>query len=222
MFVSQKSGLIMSFPYTLAHMQPHALHPQAKITWEPCSHVPVGMSDAQTVVIRDRVYFGGGGGADGDYQVFCYNPSQDTWNTLPACPVRYFGLGQLGEKLITVGGEKKSDNEITNEVYEFDDVTQSWKQSIRPMPTARHSPAVISRRSSLIVAGGLALHGMTKTVEVFQEESSQWYTTEPLPYYWYDASSVVINDRWYLLGGTADGDEYSNRSVCADIDILLQ
>ena len=180
------------------------------------------MSAAHTVVIRDRVYCGGAAFDDDEYRVFSYSPSEDTWNTLPACDVRYFGLGQVRGKLVTVGGIKKSDGEVTNEVYEFDEVTHSWKQSISSMPTARHSPAVLSHHSTLTVAGGNTGHGRTAVVEVFREETSQWHTTEPLPFRWLNPSSLLINNRWYLLGGATERESCSNRAVCAHVDLLLQ
>ena len=206
--------------------QPHPLHPQAKITWEPCSDLPLRMYQAQTVVIRDKVYCGGVAAADDDeYRVFCYSPLEDTWTTLPPCPIRYFGLGQVRGKLVTVGGRKKSAWEATNEVYEFDDVTQTWKPSIPPMPTARYLPAVVSHHSALVVAGGNngnIRNSRTTAVEVFREETSQWHTTEPLPFRWYDASSLLINNRWYLLGGGAEGETCSNRALSANVDLVLQ
>ena len=219
--------LITSYPFSIFCTQPHPLHPQAKITWEPCRDLPVGMYVAQTVVIWDRVYYGGGAADDDDdqYRVFCYSPSEDTWNTLPDHYVKWFGLGQVRGKLVTVGGIKKSDGKITNEVYEFDDVTQSWKESVPPMPTPRHSPAVLSHHSTLTVAGGNighTRHTRTSLVEVFREDTSQWHTTEPLPFPWLDAFSLLINNRWYLLGGGAEGEDYSNRAVCAQVDLLLQ
>ena len=180
------------------------------------------MDVAQTVVIRDRVYYGGGAAVGNDrYRVFCYSPSEDTWNTLPACNVRCFGLGQMRGKLVTVGGLKKSGDKVTNEVYEFDEVTHSWKQSIPPMPTARQSPAVVSHHSTLTVAGGHTGHTHTSVVEIFREPS-QWHTTEPLPFRWGAASSLLINSRWYLMGGQVEEEYYSNRAVCAHVDLLLQ
>ena len=203
--------------------QPHPLHPQAKITWEPCKDLPVGMTYAQPIVIRGRVYCGGGAANyDDEHRVFYYSPSEDTWNTLPACDVRWFGLSQVRGKLVTVGGIKKADNEVTNEVYEFDDLACSWKQSIPPMPTARDSPAVLSHHSTLTVAGGNTGNTRTTVVEVFREETSQWHTTEPLPFRWWNPSSLLINNRWYLLGGGTEGEVFSNRAVCAHIDLLLQ
>ena len=198
----------------------HLLHPQAKITWEPCSDLPVKMSAAHTVVIRDKVYCGGGdAAADDKYRVFCYNPSEDTWNTLPPYPVRYFGLGQLRGKLVTVGGVKKSSGKVTNEVHEFDEVTQSWKSLIPHMSTARHSVAVLSHHFTLIVAGGVTSSIRTSIVEVLREETSQWHTTEPLPFAWSNISSVLSNNWWYLLGGAA---EEESRVVCAHVYRLLQ
>ena len=186
----------------------------------------MGMLAEQTVVIRDRVYCGSiPDEADDDYRVFCYSPSEDTWNTLPACEVRWFGLGQVRGKLVTVGGLKKFDSEVTDEVYEFDEVTQSWEQSLPPMPTARFSPAILSHHSTLIVAGGrIGFTNLTRTsvVEVFREITSQWDTTELLPIPWSVASSLLINNRWYLLGGGAEGENYSNRAVCAHVNLLLQ
>ena len=181
------------------------------------------MTSAQTVVIRDMIYCGSGGAAadDDEYRVFCYSPSENTWKTLPDCNVCGFGLGQVRGKLTTVGGIKKS-KEVTNRVCEFDEMTQSWKQSIPPMPTARYSPAVLNHHSTMAVAGGHTGYGRTSIVEVFREETSQWHVTEPLPFPWWKPSSLLINNRWYLLGGAAEGEDFSNRAVYAHIDLLLQ
>ena len=241
--------------------QSHPTHTQVKITWKPCSDLPVGMFSAQAVVIRDKVYCGGGtttssslvavtqavlklfassdtaaaaaaAAAAAQYQVFCYSPSEDTWKALPACCVRYFGLGSMRGKLVTVGGRKKSDDIVTNLMYEFDEVTQSWKQSYPPMPTARHSPAVLSHHSALIVAGGnigAFRSTLTTAVELFREETSQWHTTEPLPFRWIHSSSSLndINNRWYLLGGRVKESQeidsnQTNQAVCAHVNLLLQ
>ena len=180
------------------------------------------MDEAQTAVIGDKVYCSGAAASECDqYRVFCYSPSEDTWNTLPVCDVRFFGLGQVRGKLVTVGG-MKSDGSVTDGVQEFDEVTHSWKQSIQSMPTARFSPAVLSHHSTLTVAGGYAKDTCTSVVEVFREETTQWYTTEPLPFRYYDISSLLIDNRWYLLGGQDDGGDDTNRAVCAHVDLLLQ
>ena len=180
------------------------------------------MSAAQTVVIGDRVYCGGGIAAgDDDHRVFSYSPLEDTWSSLPSSDVRYFGLGQVRGKLVTVGGRKKYNSIVTSKVYELAN-DESWKQSIPPMPVACESPAVLYYQSTLIAAGGYNGHARTSVVQVFREETSQWYTTEPLPFLWDYPSSLVIGNRWYLLGGGVQKEDYSNRVICANVDLLLQ
>ena len=68
------------------------------------------MVNGKTTVINGKVYCGGGGtDGDGQFIIYCYDPSQDKWTTLPPLPARYmyFGLGQVSGKLVAVGGMKK-------------------------------------------------------------------------------------------------------------------
>ena len=130
------------------------------------------------------MYCGGGDatGGDDDYIVYCYDPSQDNWTTLPPLPVRWFGLSQLNGKLVAVGGWKESVGGPTNEVYTYDENSKNWKQTIPPMPTARDSLNVLSLQSALVAVGGV-LRGNVNTdaVEIFVADTSQWYRTDPLP-----------------------------------------
>ena len=118
-----------------------------------------------------------------EYIVYCYNPSQDNWTTLPLLPVKWFGLGQINGKLVAVGGRKKRDVGATNEVYTYDERSRKWKQTIPPMPTARHSSGVLSLQSALVVAGGATSISVkcTAAVEIYKEDTSQWYRTDRLP-----------------------------------------
>ena len=157
---------------------------------------------------------------DDTHIVYCYDPSQDKWTTLPPLPVKRFGLGQVNGKLVAVGGVKK-DNKKTNDVHAYDERSQKWKQTIPPMPTARDSPGVLSLhgQSTLIVAGGNTPSQYAVTVEIFKPDTSQWYTTDPLPKACRDLSLVAIGNTCYALGG------YSfsalNQALYASVDDLL-
>ena len=108
-------------------------------------------------------------------------------------------MGQVNGKLVAVGGEK-NDYETSSELYTYDERSRKWKQIIPPMPTARHSPGVLSLQSALVVAGG---HGSlyTAAVEIFKPDTSQWYRTDPLPTACYNISLVAIGNTCYALGG---------------------
>ena len=155
---------------------------------------------------------------DNTHIIYCYDPSQDEWTTLPPLPIKRFGLGQVNGKLVAVGGVKK-DIKKTNDIYTYDERSQKWKQTIPPMPTARDSPGVLSLQSALIVAGGNTPSQYAVTVEIFKPDTSQWYRTDPLPKACRDISLVAIGNTCYALGG------YSfsalKQALYASVDDLL-
>ena len=204
---------------------------QTSISWKQCANLPTRLNGGMATIINNRVYCGGGAtpGGDGDYIVYCYDPSRDKWTALPPLPVRYFGLGQISGKLVAVGGKKKIDGEKTNQVYKMSyDVikrirrSQKWKQTIPSMPTARDSPGVLSLQSALVVAGGNIpsyYYTCTATVEIFKPATSQWYRTNPLPTACCDIPLVAIGNTCYALGGYDRVD--LNQALYASVDDLL-
>lgn len=181
----------------------------------------MSMVGGQTVVIGDKVY------VSVDEHVFSYCCSEDCWNSLPDCPVRWFGMAQLDGRVLAIGGEIKFNVTATNVVYSFDEDSQSWKDSIIPPVTVpRYSPTVISHHSTLVLAGGIGKDGPASEVELFRKDISQWHITCPLPFPCRDMSAVFIQNTVYLVGGFTrkwyDGEDYSNRVVYAPLDSLLQ
>ena len=176
------------------------------------------MDGGKSTVINGKVYCGGGDTdrADDKYIVYCYDPSQDNWTALPPLPVRWFGLGQVNGKLVAVGGRKKSDYISTKEVYTYDERSKKWKQTIPPMPTARQFSGVLSHQSALVVAGGLS----NNVVEIFKADTSQWYTTDPLPTACCDISLVAIGNTCYALGGYKFP-SHLNQALYASVSDLL-
>ena len=154
------------------------------------------------------------------YIVYCYDPSQDKWTTLPPLPFKYFGLGQVNGKLVVVGGVK-SDYSETNDVYTYDERSRKWKQTFPPMPTARQGPDVLSLQSALVVAGGYiqSLSLFTAAVEIFKPDTSQWYRTESLPVRCYRISLVGIGNTCYALGGY-NGSHLNQAFYASDDDLL--
>ena len=171
----------------------------------------------KTTVINGQVYCGGEAARDDDdaYIVYCYDPSQDNWTTLPPLPVRYFSLGQVNGELVAVGGQK-SDSRSTNEVYTYDERSKKWKQTIPLMPTARWSPGVLSLQTALVVAGG---YPYRDAVEIFKADTSQWYTTDPLPTACCLIPLVAIGNTCYALGGYKSS--HLNQALHASVDDLL-
>ena len=106
----------------------------------------------------------------------------------------------------------------TNDVYTYDERSQTWKQTIPPMPTARWAPGVLSLQSAFVVAGGYT-YTLIDAVDVFKPDTSQWYRTDPLPTACRDVSLTAIGNTCYALGGCNDSN--LNETVYASVDDLL-
>ena len=77
---------------------------------------------------------------------------------------------------------------------------------LKPMPTGRAHLSVATTQSAIVASGGVTdvRYGKTvysATVEVYNSETSQWHTADPLPIPCGVMTSVIIADTWYQLGG---------------------
>ena len=149
--------------------------------------------------------FVGGGNRDctEGQTVFQYSISENTWTTLPQCPASHQGLTTLNGELVSVGGMVSQ--RATNIVYTFRD--GEWKEDLPPMPTPRYLLSTVTHNNALIVAAG----GVTGRARDGRELRTQaveicigyrpWYVVKQLPFPSYSASTCIIGDTCYILGG---------------------
>lgn len=180
----------------------------------------------QSTVINGKIYLGGG---QSEY-IYCYDPSEDNWTSLPPLPTKQFGLGEFSGMLVAIGGVNYSNQQPTNTLYTLTGTkSQKWDTKIPPMPTARHSVAVAGLKSALLVAGGTLHTGKsTNAVEVFKTETTQWYQTDyfQLPTPCSNPSLVVMDDTLYIMGGyNMEGERlshyYLNQAMYASVNDIL-
>ena len=194
--------------------------------WRKCTDVPIEVSTGNSTVVNGKVYFGGGVTSEKDEcTIYCYDPLQDQWSTLPPFTFRRFGLGHIEGNLVAVGGAKqRPSREQTNEVHMFAGSIGRWKKAYPPMPMARSSPVVFSLEHALIVAGGFSYERERKvfenTVEVYKVKESQWYRASKLPIAEHNMSGVVLNTDLYFTGGIRVGATYS-QVLCLSISDLI-
>lgn len=180
------------------------------------------MYAGHSTTINGKVYFGGGMASDNDkYLVYCYNPSQDQWFTLPPLPVRYFRLGEVEGKLVAIGGLSKATREYCSTVHSYDEALRKWQQVLPPMPTARHTPVVVSFKSALVVAGGTKEGEVyASAVEIYLTKTSQWFKTDPVPAPCQGMSAAATENALYAVGGYCHP-SFLNQSWYASVDELL-
>ena len=195
-----------------------------------CADFPLEVSNGRSAVVNGKVYFLKGSiiaAEEEETPVYCYDPTQDQWSTLPSLTVRLFGLGHVGGKPVTLGGVKlPPSKERISDVHTFMENTGKWKKVYPPMPTARSSPMVFSVENALIVVGGYTLKGGRKVleniVEVFKVKELQWCRASALPPTVHGANmfGTVHNSELYLVGGLRVGATYSKVSYTSIADFI--
>ena len=182
------------------------------------------MERAQSVLVRGRVYVGGGltDKSHNAYQVFRLMSGRDGWDILPPCPVRWFALGQFQGHLITVGG-KSREGDITGEVYRYNEESLEWRKYLQPMPTARCFLSIVTTDSAIIACGGeISLKKNCASVEVYVLEADQWRPAVVLPIGCNIMTSIIIADTCYLLGGHDSSFTATKTVLYASVTTLIE
>ena len=160
------------------------------------------------VVIGKMVYVGGGASRKIEDRslVFQYDPSSDEWSRLPPHHATLFAMAEFAGNLITVGGVLPGVGP-TGKVYRFKEASQRWVEFLVPMPTARYHLSVATTQSAIIASGGgFRFKGGTEPVpctivEVYNSETAEWHSADPLPVSCWAMSSTTLADNYYMLGG---------------------
>lgn len=178
--------------------------------------MPFGTSSPTLVIIDNDLYVGGGRtvNAKREQMIMVYNIHSQQWNELTYYECTSFGMTKLNNQLVVVGGIAASTNERMKVLGLWDKTKELWTHPFPPMSIARYSPSVIARHHMLVVAGGYSLAcGHLSSVEILDSCKNQWYTAMSLPFGCSRASSAVIGNMWYLMGGNC------NRE-CAGTEVL--
>ena len=194
-----------------------------KLNWKKEKDMPFPMSSSiQAVVVGDNVYVGGGYCDKGDTfktTVMVYSLYTGSWGTLPPYQTKYFGMAAVNNQLVLVGGRNTSTGIVSNVLGVWDEGSQIWTHSFPEMPTSRHSVVITSYQNWLIIAGGEdEKRYRSKTVELLDTLSKQWYEGSPLPDVYSEMSSAINGNMWYLSRGRSSKSTNNKHvlSVCLD------
>ena len=193
------------------------LHPRATLEWRQCTNLPVGMRHVQAVVLNNKIYVGGGFSTTLS-NIYTYDPTMDTWETLQS-PTRRSAFTTYRKKLLLVGGGVVSTDETSNQLWVFEEGEQTWTQPLPPMPTRRRGASAVSTQDHLIVAGGLSKSGDLNAVEVF--DGQQWVTADPLRMSC-GIQSTSHDGHYYLTGVSGQGTSVFYTSLQSLVDKATQ
>ena len=180
--------------------------------------MPMGMSDAQAVLLRNKVHIGGGTCdlfPESPASLLIYDFTDDSWDLLVETPTEGYALITYDSQLVLVGGKDPTTGKISNQLWVMDE-QQYWAQPLPPMTTKCSRASAVSVDHHLIVAGGLNDKlDRLNVVQVY--DGHQWKRVQPLPKAGYFMKSTLLDGIWYLTGG----DEQEKEIYCASIHSLI-
>ena len=186
------------------------LHPLVSLKFEDCKELRLGTNYAQAVWmnVTRKLYVGAmlTTGTRRDHaKLYIFDPANNSWDELDT-PVYYFAMTTYNNDLVIVNGRQYINNEksgpLTDKVLSFN---AQWQQvhGVPAMNRKRCATSAVSHGLFLIVAGGYIDSGMSDIVEVFTGQ--QWVFVSSLPGCGVEMKSVVLDGKWFLVGGREQG-----------------
>ena len=171
------------------------LYPGAPVKWTQCANLPIdGTHSSQAVVVKSKVYVGGGETAmfSSFSLIYVYDFFGDSWKAIQG-PTMFSALAAYEERLVLVGGKDATTFKASNQLWVLEEDEQTWTQPLPAMTTPTVWASVASFDNHLIVAGS-----QEDKMEIF--DGKQWTVTSSLPEACHGVvSSTVHKGHFYLM-----------------------
>ena len=162
--------------------------------------MPVGMFNAQAVVLENKVYIGGGCMSPEPSSILLvYDFAKDLWDKLDT-PTQWYALTSYNSQLVLVGGMDPNTGIATNQLWVLDE-QHNWTQPLPPMTKERYQASAVNVGDYLIVAGGQGGSHVGPLNEVEVYDGHQWRKAKSLPRPRSWMKSALHEGKWYLDGG---------------------
>ncbi|MDX6204973.1 MAG: hypothetical protein QOF39_1030 [Frankiales bacterium] len=187
-------------------------------TYSPIANMPVGTTEAQSVVVGDTLYVFGGF----DVRRPCctptdrawrYDPATNVWTALPAMPdhgVSHAGIDSDGSRYVYYAGGYAADAKATNQVYgttevwRFDTATGTYAR-MPSLPQARAAGGLAYVGGRLYYLGGANLARTQDSPDVWILDvaagSTSWVSGAAMPNPRNHLGWAVIDGEIYVAGG---------------------
>jgi N-acetylneuraminic acid mutarotase len=181
-------------------------------SWSACVSMPTARWYLMAAAVNGKIYAFGGIAGIGNARtvldvVEVYDPTKDSWTSLPAMPTgdSNAGVAAIGEKIYLVGGRLKAGSSSglsTAKVFVYDVVTGKWdtETSLNQARTGLEACAI---GGNIFAIGGASEGTSFSSIEVLGPEAGEWSLVECLQKPRTDHSCVALGDKIYVVGGAS-------------------
>lgn len=155
-------------------------------------------------VYQGKIYYAGGlhdGIARKWFDV--YDPSADTWTTLPDMPRArdHFQGAVVGNRFFAIAGRDTAINAMTTAVDAYDFGTKKWVTGLWALPTPRGGFATAVVGGEIFVIGGEGGNKTYDQVEAYDPSTDRWRSLKPMPTKRHGIQAAVCNGGIYIAAG---------------------
>lgn len=185
----------------------------SKPGWSGLKEKPTPVSEAQAVVIQEKIYIPGGRLADGKPTngLDVYSFQTDDWETLSPMPKALWGsaVATVEGALFVFGGWDGGEHSRT--VYMYNSVSDQWSE-VKSLPTARSYMASTVVEGHILLIGGETADGPINNVLVYYPSRDKpggkpFEEGVALPQPRSKAGAVSLANITYIFGGTNQNEE---------------
>ena len=184
--------------------------------WQRLTDMPTPRLSSEAAVVDGKIYVVGGFSWIGipgvDMKMLnvveVYDPQTDTWSRKQdmSTPRRYLGTGVVDGKIYAIGGENLFEElQRLNQMEVYDAVSDTWAKR-GDMPTRRSDIKAAVVRDTIYVIGGagwprVGWGPVLATIEAYHPKTNRWEKKADMPNLIAGFSTVVVDDKIYLIGG---------------------
>ena len=184
--------------------------------WQRLTDMPTPRLSSEAAVVDGKIYVVGGFSWIGipgvDMKMLnvveVYDPQTDTWSRTQdmSTPRRYLGTGVVDDKIYAIGGENLFEEPQRLDLVEvYDPVNDIWAKRA-DMPTIRDDVKAAVVRDTIYVIGGagwprVGWGPVLATLEAYHPKTNRWQKKSDMPNLIAGFSTVVVDDKIYLIGG---------------------
>ncbi len=188
------------------------VHDTKNNSWQRLADMQTPRLSSEATVVDGKIYVVGGYSLGVDMKMLnvveMYDPQTDTWSRRQdmSTPRRQFGTGVVDGKIYAIGGENLFEEPQRLDLVEvYDPISDTWAKRA-DMPTRRDDVKAAVVRDTIYVLGGagwprVGWGPVLATLEAYHPKTNHWQKKSDMPNLIAGFSTVVVDDKIYLIGG---------------------
>jgi len=179
--------------------------------WSEGAPMPTARSEITSAVLDNKIYVIGGfeNGHSTTSDVEVYDPIANKWITTGAPlpqPLDHTAAAaaSFDGKLYVVGGGYLNRDNLSNQLFIYDPVTNNWTEGAN-LPTARGALTANFINGTLYAVGGVDNQKTLNSLIAYNTTTNTWTEKAPMPTAREHLTSAVVDGKLYVIGGRTNG-----------------